>query len=114
MKVYIKRGCLTCKRILDYLDKKKVDYQAIDFFKQPLSKDEIRILLKEARSTPRDAIRRKDRTFKELRLEAAKLSDEELISLMEKHPGLILRPIVQSKGHAVIATKPQRVDELLS
>ena len=108
--VYMKSGCITCKRALEYLAAKKVRFQTIEFFKQPLSKDQIRSLLKKAGVSPQQALRKKDKMFRELELGNKRPSDDQLVSLMEKYPGLILRPIVVYGEKAVIATKSDVLD----
>ena len=113
LQVYMRKGCVTCKRALDYLEGKRVEFEAIDFFKQPLSKNEIRGLLKRALLSPKEAIRKKDKMFKQLGLDTRVGSDDELLSLMEKYPGLILRPIVFSGNRAIIATKPDMLRQLI-
>ncbi len=109
----MKSGCVTCKRAIDYLAARKVNYQTVEFFKQRLSKDKIKPLLKMAGLSPQQALRKRDKMFRQLRLEKKKVTDDRLLSLMEKYPGLILRPIVVAGEKAVIATKGEMIDQLL-
>ncbi|MFQ5920603.1 MAG: arsenate reductase family protein [Nitrososphaerales archaeon] len=110
-KVYYNPRCTTCRRAIDRLKASKVDFELQDFFKDKLSKNEIRSLLKMAGVSPRDALRKKDKMYKELRLAEEEYSDDEMISLMEKYPGLILRPIIVLGGtKAVIANRPEIAD----
>ena len=51
---------------------------------------------------PIDLIRKRDKMYKELDLENNKKTDSQIIKLMVKHPGLILRPIVISKNKAFV------------
>ncbi len=108
----MKNGCITCKKALEYLAAKKVGFQTIEFFKQRLSKDQIRSLLKKAGVSPQQALRKRDKMFRELKLDKRMLSDEQLLSLMEKYPGLILRPIVVHGERTVIATKSEMINDL--
>lgn len=63
-----------------------------DLFKQPLSRDELRALLK---GRPAATIfARRSPTARKLGLDPARLSDEELIDLMAQHPTLIRRPLL--------------------
>lgn len=112
--VYVRTGCKTCKRAVDYLAAKKLSFHTIDFFKKPFSKDQIKSLLKKADVSPQQALRKKDKMFKRLQLDKRKLKDEEILSLMEKYPGLILRPIVVRGERATIATKPEMINQLLA
>ena len=110
VKVYYNPKCMTCRRAIDRLKAKKVEFELQGFFKERLSKDEIKSLLKMAGLSARDALRKKDKMYKELKLEQKDYSDDELTKLMEKYPGLILRPIIVKNDRAVIANKPEIVD----
>jgi len=110
VKVYYNPKCITCRRAIDQLRANKVEFELQDFFKQRLSMQEIKLLLKMAGLSARDALRKKDKMYKELKLEQKDYSDDELITLMEKHPGLILRPIMVNNNVAVIANKPEIAD----
>lgn len=61
---------------------------------------------------PLELIRAKDDSYKRLKNEIEKLSDEELIDLMVKNPDLIQRPIVEKGNKAILARPPERIKEL--
>jgi len=110
VKVYYNPRCVTCRRSIDRLKVNKVEFELQDFFKDRLTKHEIASLLKMAGISARDALRRKDKMYKELKLAQKDYSESELIALMEKYPGLILRPIMVKNNKAVIANKPEITD----
>jgi len=51
---------------------------------------------------PLELLRKRDKMYKELDLENSKKTDSQLIKLMIKYPGLILRPIVIIKNKAFV------------
>jgi arsenate reductase len=51
---------------------------------------------------PFELLRKRDKIYKEMDLEENKKTDLELIKLMVKHPGLILRPIIILKNKALV------------
>ena len=51
---------------------------------------------------PVDLLRKRDKTYKEMKLDENKKSDSEIIKLMVKYPGLILRPIIITKNKALV------------
>ena len=59
-------------------------------------------------------MRKKESVFSEKNLDNTSLSDDELIELMIKHPILIERPIVFSKGKAGIGRPPEQVLKILN
>ncbi len=65
-------------------------------FKQPLSKAELRDLARDV--SVAGLFSWKSPTAKAMKLEPGKLSDEQLLDLMEKNPTLIRRPIIVKDG----------------
>jgi len=47
-------------------------------------------------------LRKRDKAYKEMKLDQNKKTDSEIIKLMVKHPGLILRPIIILKDKALV------------
>ena len=68
-------------------------------------------MLKMAGLSAADILRRKDKMYKELQLDKKKYTENELIELIAKHPGLLLRPIIVKGGKAVVANKTDIVDD---
>ena len=77
-----------------------LDIEARDFFKDPLTESELKKIIKMTGKKPFELLRKRDKTYKEMDLEENKKTDLELIKLMVKHPGLILRPIIILKNKA--------------
>jgi arsenate reductase (glutaredoxin) len=76
----------------------KIDIQQRDFFKEPFSETELKKIIKLSGLSPLELLRTRDKMYKELDLENSKHSDNEIIALMIKYPGLIKRPIVIKKN----------------
>ncbi len=74
----------------------KIDIEKRDFFKDPLSEAELKKIIKMSGKTPSEFLRKRDKMFKELDLGNSKKTDSQIIKLMVKYPGLIMRPIVIS------------------
>ncbi|MGH9933956.1 MAG: arsenate reductase family protein [Nitrososphaerales archaeon] len=110
VKVYHNPRCVTCRRSIERLKVNRVEFELQDFFKDKLTKQEIVSLLKMAGISVKDALRKKDKMYKALKLDKKQYSDNELIVFMEKYPGLILRPIMVKDNRAVIANKPEIAD----
>ncbi len=62
---------------------------------------------------PRDLLRASESIYRDLGLAKKELSDDEIISLMVKHPDLIQRPIVERGQRAVLGRPIENVKELL-
>ena len=72
----------------------KIDIQKRDFFKDPFSEKELKKIIKLSGQSPKEFLRKRDKMYKELDLENNKHTENEIIKLMVKFPGLIRRPII--------------------
>jgi len=80
----------------------KLDIEKRDFFKDPLSGVELKKIIKISEKTPYELLRKRDKMFKELDLANSKKTDSQIIKLMMKYPGLIMRPIIISGNKAFV------------
>ena len=79
-----------------------IDIEKRDFFKDPFSETELKKIIKMTGRKPSTLLRKRDKMYKELDLENNKKTDVQIIKLMVKYPGLILRPIVITKNKAFL------------
>ncbi len=84
------------------MERMNADIEKRDFFKDPLSEIELKKIIKMTGKKPSELLRKRDKMYKELDLDNNKKTDEQLIKLMVKYPGLILRPIVIIKNKAFV------------
>ena len=84
------------------MERMKIDIESRDFFKDPFTESELKKIIKMTGKKPHELLRKRDKTYKEMKLEENKKTDSEIIKLMVKYPGLILRPIVILKNKAVV------------
>ena len=100
MKIFHKTSCITCKKTITEIERLKTDVDKRDFFKDPFSETELKKIIKMSGKKPSELLRKRDKMYKELDLENSKKTDIQIIKLMIKHPGLILRPIIITKTQA--------------
>jgi Arsenate reductase and related proteins, glutaredoxin family len=72
---------------------KKIEFNERDFFKKPLSRDEIEKLLQGRPAAEMFSFR--SPSFKKMGVDQDKLTDSDLIELMLKEPRLVRRPVVR-------------------
>jgi arsenate reductase len=84
------------------MERMNLDIDARDFFKDPLTESELKKIIKMTGKKPCELLRKRDKIYKEMDLEKNEKTDLELIKLMVKHPGLILRPIIILKNKALV------------
>ena len=93
------------------MTEKDVEFEAVNYFEQPLDKATLKKLLRSAGLKPRDILRTKDAVYRE-QVANREVDDEELIRLMVKHPELIQRPIVVRGSKAVLARPVENLRQL--
>jgi arsenate reductase len=102
LKIFHKSSCITCKKAITEVERMNADIEKRDFFKDPLSEAELKKIVKMSGKKPSELLRKRDKMYKELDLENKKKTDAQIIKLMVKHPGLILRPIIITKNKAFV------------
>jgi arsenate reductase len=83
----------------------------VDYTRQPLTADALKKLLRSAGLKPLDAMRTREAAYKQF-VAGKDLQDDELVSLMIKHPELIQRPLVVRGKKVVLARPVERLSDL--
>ena len=100
--MFHKTACITCKKTITEIERMSKDIEKRDFFKDPLSEIELKKIIKMTGKKPSELLRKRDKMYKELDLENDKKTDNQIIKLMIKYPGLLLRPIIVIKNKAFV------------
>jgi len=90
-----------------------IAFEKVNYYLEPLSETKLRDLLRKMRLRPPDLLRSSEAVYRELGLGKQDFSDDEIISLMIKHPDLIQRPMVERGERAVLGRPVENVRELL-
>ncbi|MDC4634473.1 arsenate reductase (glutaredoxin) [Acinetobacter baumannii] len=99
VKIYHNPACGTSRNTLALIRHAGLEPIIIEYLKTPPSKDELIQLIKNSNLTVREAIRKNVDPYKDLELEQADWTDEQLIDFMVQYPILINRPfVVTPKG----------------
>lgn len=111
--VYQKPTCTKCRQAVSRLEDAGADFETVDYFEEPLSKETLRSIFSRLDVPIREAVRWDEPVARKLDLRKRDLTDDELINLMAKHPDLLQRPIVVSGKRAVLARPAEKLDALL-
>ena len=90
---------------------KGVEFEAVDYTKQPLTADALKKLLRRAGLKPMAAMRTKEAAYQKF-VAGKNLSDVELVRVMAAHPELIQRPLVVRGKKGVLARPVERLSDL--
>ncbi|HEY9466595.1 MAG TPA: ArsC/Spx/MgsR family protein [Vicinamibacterales bacterium] len=111
--IYQKPTCTTCRQVHAALKESGVDFDAVNYYVDPIPKQKLIELLRKMKMSPRDLLRTKEPIYKTLRLGERDLSDDEIVELMVRNPDLIQRPIVEKGARAILARPAERLKEIL-
>ena len=111
--VYQKPTCTTCRQVYAALKESGVDFEAVDYYMDPIPKAKLEELLRKMGISAAELLRKNEDMYKQLKLSEKKLSDDQIVDLMIKHPDLIQRPIVEKGAKAILARPAERLKEIL-
>jgi len=111
--IYQKPTCTTCRQVHAALKESGVDFDAVNYYVDPIPKATLKELLRKMGMSPRDLLRTKEPIYKTLKIADSDLTDDEIVDLMVSHPDLIQRPIVEKGSRAILARPAERLKEIL-
>jgi len=111
--IYEKPTCTTCRQVHKALEESGVDFKAVNYYIEPISKPKLLALIGKMGIKPAELFRTKEEIYKKLKLSEKKVSDEEAVDLMIQYPDLIQRPIVEKGSKAILARPAERLKEIL-
>ena len=98
VRIYHNPRCSTSRKTLALLRDKGVEPEIVEYLNTPYTAAQLKTLLGQLKMPARALIRKKEAA--EAGIDPAKLSDEQLIAAMAKHPIIVERPIVVSGNKA--------------
>lgn len=113
--IYEKPTCTTCRQVHTALEENGVDFEAVDYYLEPLSKQKLKELVHKMGIRAVELFRKKEEIYKKLNLatKEARMSNDEAIELLVKYPDLLQRPIVEKGEKAILARPAERIKEIL-
>jgi len=112
--IYQKPTCTTCKEVHQSLKEAGVDFDAVDYFTDPIPKAKLRELIQKLGLPAEELIRKKDQLFSDLRLGEKKLTEDQWLDLLAIYPDLLQRPIVEKGEKAIVARPARKIREFLA
>jgi arsenate reductase (glutaredoxin) len=111
LKIYHNPRCRKSREGLQYLEKKGVEFEVVDYTRNKFTADSLSNLLMLLNCRVMDIIRTQEEEYR-LELKGKHFTDEEWIKILIENPKLIARPIIAGKYKAVLAIPPERMDIL--
>ena len=112
LKIYHNNRCRKSRAGLEYIKDKGLEYEIIEYLKNPLSEAEIANLLKKLHKKPVELVRRQEEIYKTT-YKGKTINDAEWIKVLAENPKLIRRPIIVKGDKAVLGDIVEHIDALL-
>ena len=114
MTIYQKPTCTTCKEVYQILKETQTDFDAVDYFTDPIPKAKLKELILKLGLPIEELIRKKDQLYTDLRLGEKQLTEGQWLDLLAIYPDLLQRPIVEKGEKAIIARPARKIKEFLA
>jgi len=112
IKIYHNPRCSKSRDSFNLLTERELDFETVEYLKNPLTKDELTALLSKLDIPAKALIRKGEQDFKD-NFKGKELTEEQWIEAMLQYPKLIERPIVVKGDEAVIGRPLQKVLDLI-
>jgi len=92
--LYSTPSCTSCRKAKAWLEEYHIDYTERNILSQPLTKDEIKYILRLTEDGTDEIISTNSKTFKELDINIESLPLQDLYDLIINNPKILRRPIM--------------------
>ena len=106
-------SCGTSRNVLTLLRERGIEPEVVEYLKTPLSRDQLRDLIKRSGLSARDFLRKRERLYAELDLDNPKWSEDQLVQFLAENPSLQNRPVVATTKGVRSCRPAETVLELL-
>lgn len=87
-------SCTSCRKARAWLEENAIPYTERNVFKEPLSRDEIKNILRMTEDGTEEIISTRSKLFAELDVKLDDLSLSQLIEMIQQQPALLKRPLM--------------------
>ena len=92
--LYTSPSCTSCRQARAWREAIAIPYKERNVFKEPLTRDEIKNILRMTEDGTEEIISTRSKLFSELDISLDDLSLGELIEMIQKQPALLKRPLM--------------------
>ncbi len=108
--VYEKPTCTTCRKVVKLLAEQGVEFERINYYIEPFTKEKLESLLKKMKMKPSELLRKNEKAYKQMDIE--NYDEGQILDLMLLNSDLIQRPIIEKGNKAILARPPEKIKEL--
>ncbi|MEQ4507308.1 MAG: transcriptional regulator Spx [Enterococcus casseliflavus] len=97
--LYTTPSCTSCRKARAWLTENELPFKERNIFSDPLNSDELMEILSLTKNGTEDIISTRSKVYQKLDIDLEELKLEELLSLIEKYPNLLKRPIILDENN---------------
>ncbi len=112
LKIYHNPRCKKSRAGLEFIKGKGLEVEVIEYIKNPLTEEQLTVLLAKLHLKPQYIIRMQEDIYKK-RFKDKNFNEEEWVKIMVEFPNLIQRPIVEKKYSAIIGDPIENLETFL-
>jgi len=109
IKIYHNSQCRRSRAGLEYLKGKGVEFEVVEYMKNPITEEQLKKLLVKLNLKPEEMVRTKEVYFQK-HLKGKKFNEHEWIKIIVQNPRLLKRPIVEAQYKAVWGNPLENID----
>ncbi|OYP36560.1 arsenate reductase (glutaredoxin) [Rhodopirellula sp. MGV] len=113
IEVFHNPRCTKSREAVELLKSRGIEFEEIRYLDDPPSAKVLRQVIKKLGIKPEQLVRKKEKLYKELDLDAESFTDRDWIDVMVANPKLIERPIVIQGDKAAIGRPIDNIVDLL-
>lgn len=111
--LYTSPSCTSCRKARAWLKKHDISYNERNIFSEPLSIDEIKQILQMTEDGTEEIISKRSKVYQELDIDIEEMPLQELFDLVQKHPGLLRRPIIMDEKRLQVGYNEDEIRRFL-
>ena len=111
--LYTSPSCTSCRKARAWLEENAIPYTERNVFKEPLSRDEIKNILRMTEDGTEEIISTRSKLFAELDVKLDDLSLSQLIEMIQQQPALLKRPLMIDEKRMQVGYNEDEIRRLL-
>lgn len=111
--LYTSPSCTSCRKARAWLEENAIPYTERNVFKEPLSRDEIKNILRMTEDGTEEIISTRSKLFAELDVKLDDLSLSQLIEMIQQQPALLKRPLMIDEKHMQVGYNEDEIRRFL-
>lgn len=94
VKIFTTNSCSSCKKAIQWLKDHKIEYVEKNLFTEPITRDDIRVMLENTENGFEDIISTRSKIISTQNIDIDSMSYNQLIEFIINNPSILRRPII--------------------